>query len=183
MNLREEELSSEKVFEGKIIDVEVREITLPNDQTATREVVLHRPFSAVIAINDKQQMLLVEQWREPIKQISFEIPAGMIDETDASPLDAMKRELNEEGGYRADFWEELAQYYISPGFTNEYCHLFYCDTLTKLEEKKSLDEDEFLETHWFNLEELKQMIAEGKINDGKTLYAITLWENMLHSGK
>jgi ADP-ribose pyrophosphatase len=98
----------------------------------------------VIAINDEQKMLLVKQWREAIKQITLEIPAGLIDPTDASPLDAMKRELNEEGGYKADYWEKVSEFYSSPGFCDEKMYLFYCDTLTKLTDKRSLDEDEFL---------------------------------------
>lgn len=61
-------------------------------------------------------------------------------------------------------------------------YLFYCDTLTKLEEKRSLDSDEFLTTHWYSLEELKKLVAEKKIVDAKTLYAIALWENMLLTG-
>ena len=61
-------------------------------------------------------MLLVKQWREPIKQLTLEIPAGLIDETDASPLDAMKRELNEEGGYKAEYWEKVSEFYTSVGF-------------------------------------------------------------------
>lgn len=182
MNLKEEELSSQEIFRGNIVDLDVHTIELPNGQTATREVVAHRPFAAVIAINEQKQMLLVEQWREPVKQLTLEIPAGIIDPTDASPLDAMKRELNEEGGYRADYWEEICQFYTSPGFTNELGHIFYCDTLTKLEEKRSLDEDEFLNAKWYSLEELKGLMAEGKILDGKTVYAITVWENMLLAG-
>ncbi|MBA1393846.1 NUDIX hydrolase, partial [Lactobacillus sp. XV13L] len=104
MDLRETEISSKQIFTGRIVDLAVRTIKLPNGETAAREVVKHQPAAAAIAVNDRQEMLLVEQWREPIKKLTLEIPAGLIDETDASPLDAMKRELNEEGGYHADYW-------------------------------------------------------------------------------
>lgn len=182
MDLKETEISSQHIFKGRIVDLSVRTIELPNGETSTREVIKHRPAAGVIAINKDKKMLLVEQWREPIKQLTLEIPAGLIDSTDATPLDAMKRELNEEGGYRADYWEEITEFYSSPGFTDEKMYLFYCDTLTKLEEKRSLDSDEFLTTHWYSLEELKKLVAEKKIVDAKTLYAITLWENMLLTG-
>ena len=104
MDLKETEISSQHIFKGRIVDLSVRTIELPNGETSTREVIKHRPAAGVIAINKDKKMLLVEQWREPIKQLTLEIPAGLIDSTDATPLDAMKRELNEEGGYRADYW-------------------------------------------------------------------------------
>ena len=84
----------------------------------------------------------------------------------------MKRELNEEGGYKADYWEKVSEFYSSPGFCDEKMYLFYCDTLTKLTDKRSLDEDEFLTADWYSLDELKNLLSERKI-------AITVWENML----
>ena len=89
MDLREQEIASEQIFKGQIVDLSVRTITLPNGKTATREIVKHRPAAAAMAINAENKMLLVEQWREPIKALTLEIPAGLIDDTDASPLDAM----------------------------------------------------------------------------------------------
>lgn len=182
MDLTETEISSKQIFSGRIVDLSVRTVKLPNGETTLREVVKHQPAAAAIAVNEKQEMLLVEQWREPIKELTLEIPAGLVDETDASPLDAMKRELNEEGGYHADYWEKITDFYSSPGFTNEKLYLFYCDTLTKLTDKRPLDSDEFLTGHWFSLEELKRLSAQGKIVDAKTLYAMSVWENMLLTG-
>ncbi len=182
MDLKETEISSQPIFKGRILNLSVRTIKLPNGETSTREIIDHQPAAAVMAINDQKQMLLVKQWREPIKQLTLEIPAGLIDPTDASPLDAMKRELNEEGGYHADYWEKVSEFYSSPGFTNEKLYLFYCDTLTKLENKRSLDADEFLTSDWYSLDELKRLLSAGKIVDAKTVYAITCWENMLLTG-
>lgn len=182
MDLKETEISSQHIFKGRIVDLSVRTIELPNGETSTREVITHQPAAGVIAINDKRQMLLVKQWREAIKQLTLEIPAGLIDSTDASPLDAIKRELNEEGGYRADYWEKVTEFYSTPGFCDEKMYLFYCDTLTKLEDKRSLDADEFLTSSWYSLEDLKKLVSEGKIVDAKTIYAITFWENMLLTG-
>ena len=179
LDLKETEISSKQIFQGRILDLSVRTVKLPNGETSTREVIKHKPASGVIAINDEQKMLLVKQWREPIKQITLEIPAGLVDSTDASPLDAMNRELNEEGGYRAEYWETVCEFYSSPGFFDEKMYLFYCDTLTKLTDKRALDEDEFLSSAWYSLDELKNLLAEGKIVDAKTIYAITVWENML----
>lgn len=182
MNLEEKELSTKQIFQGRLIDVNVETVSLPNDETATREIVHHPNASGVIAVNDEKKMLLVKQWREPIKQVTLEIPAGLIDPTDATPLEAMKRELNEEGGYSAAYWEKVTEFYSSAGFCDEKMYLFYCDTLTKLEDKRPLDEDEFLTRAWYSLDELQQLLSQGKIVDAKTILAITLWSNMLLTG-
>lgn len=182
MDLKETEISSKEVFRGNFINVEIRTISLPNGKTAEREIVKHGPASAAICINDQKEMLLVEQWREAIKQLTLEIPAGMVDDTDTSPLDTMKRELNEEGGYQADYWEKVSEFYPSPGFSDEKLYLYYCDTLSLVENKRALDDDEFLTAHWYSLEQLKNLLTEGKIVDAKTIYAISVWENMLLTG-
>lgn len=182
MDIREEEISRKRIFSGKLIDLDVETISLPNGKIALREIVNHLDASATIAINNQNKMLLVRQWREAIKQETLEIPAGLIDDTDASPLDAMKRELNEEGGYRAEYWEKISEFYSSCGFCNEKLYLFYCDTLTKVENKRPLDDDEFLTQVWYSLDELKQLLAQGKIVDSKTVMAINLWENMVLTG-
>ena len=98
MDLKETEISTKEAFHGSFINLRVENVMLPNGKTASRELVDHRPAAAAICINDEKKMLLVTQWREAIKQLTLEIPAGMIDASDVSPLDAMKRELNEEGG-------------------------------------------------------------------------------------
>lgn len=182
MNLEEQEVSTKQIFKGRLVDLNVETVSLPNQKTATREVVHHPNASGVIAVNDEKKMLLVKQWREPIKQVTLEIPAGLIDPTDATPLEAMKRELNEEGGYSAAYWEKVTEFYSSAGFCDEKLYLFYCDTLTKLENKRPLDEDEFLTRDWYSLAELQQLLSQGKIVDAKTILAITLWSNMLLTG-
>src|SRR5699024_8345268 len=103
MDLRETEISNKPIFECKLIDLNVETISLPNGKTATREIVKHPDASAAIAINDVKKILLVKQWREPIKQSTLEILAVSIDETTASPIDAMIREINEDGGYKAEY--------------------------------------------------------------------------------
>lgn len=183
MNLKEEKLSAKEIFKGRLISLNLETIKLPNGETASREVVHHPEASGVIAVNADKKMLLVKQWREPIKQVTLEIPAGLIDPTDASPLEAMKRELNEEGGYAADYWEKVTEFYSSAGFCDEKLYLFYCDTLTKLKQKRPLDPDEFLTRQWYSLSELQQLLSQGKIVDAKTILAVTMWNNMLLTGR
>jgi ADP-ribose pyrophosphatase len=182
MDLKETEISNKHIFTGRLINVDVRTVELPNGETATREVVDHPAASGVIAVSADKKMLLVRQWREAIKQVTLEIPAGLVDPEDASPLEAMKRELNEEGGYKAEYWEKVSEFYSSAGFCNEKMYLYYCDTLTELVDKRPLDDDEFLTRQWYSLDEMKQLLSQGKIVDAKTILAISLWENMLMTG-
>ena len=183
MKLTEKEIARESIFQGHLIDLEKRTILLPNGETAFREVVRHPPAAAAVVVNDKKELLLVKQWREPIKKLTLEIPAGMVDETDSTPQTAMQRELNEEAGLKADYWEQIAELNTSPGFTDEKIYLFYCDTLSKTEHKKELDKDEFLNSLWYNLATLRDLIARHEIIDAKTLYAISVWQNMLLTQK
>lgn len=173
MKLQENDLSSKNVFKGKLIDLNINTVLLPNGKIARREVVHHPAVCGAIVVNDKKELLLVKQWRDPIKELSLEIPAGIIEDTDTSPQTAMERELNEETGYQAKYWEPIAEVYTSPGFSDEKLSLFYCDTLTKVSDKLSLDEDEFLNYAWYSNNDLKQLILEDRITDLKTRYAIT----------
>lgn len=173
MELKEDTLSSKNIFQGKLIDLNIDTIILPNGKKAQREIIHHPAVCGAIVVNDKKEILLVKQWRTPVKSLSLEIPAGIIDNTDTSPQTAMERELDEETGYQAKYWEPVAEVYTSPGFSDEKLSLFYCDTLTKVSDKLSLDEDEFLNYAWYSSNDLKHLISEGKITDLKTRYAIT----------
>jgi len=177
MELKETETARKEIFKGHLISLEERQILLPNGESASREVVRHPPAAGALVINDRQEMLLIKQWREPIKELTLEIPAGMIDKTDASPLVAIKRELNEEAGLTAANWAELPTIHTSPGFTDEKIYLFYADTLTNANYRKSPDADEFLASHWYNLDEVQDLVEQHQITDAKTLYAISIWQN------
>lgn len=178
MDIKETDLATQAIYHGKVVDLKVNTIKLPNGKTAKREIVHHADSCAAIVVNQQKELLLVEQWRDPIQQVSLEVPAGLIDANDISPQTAMKRELNEETGLEAAYWEKVSEFYTSPGFTDEKIYLFYCDTLTKLAHKKELDSDEFLNSKWFAPDELKELLAQNKILDGKTRYAISILENM-----
>lgn len=177
MELTATETARKEIFKGHLINLEERQILLPNGESASREVVRHPPAAGALVINDHQEMLLVKQWREPIKELTLEIPAGMVDKSDASPLAAIKRELNEEAGLTAANWTELPTMHTSPGFTDEKIYLFYADTLTNANDKKSPDADEFLDSHWYNLDEVQDLVEQHQITDAKTLYAISIWQN------
>lgn len=177
MKLTETETARKEIFKGHLISLEERQILLPNGKSASRKIVRHPPAAGALVVNDRQEMLLIKQWREPIKELTLEIPAGMVDKTDASPLAAIKRELNEEAGLTAANWAALPTMHTSPGFTDEKIYLFYADTLTNANYRKSPDADEFLDSHWYTLAEVQDLVEQHKITDAKTLYAISIWQN------
>lgn len=168
----EKTISSEPIFQGKIISLQVDTVTLPNGGTATREIVKHPGAVGVLAlIGDK--MIVVEQYRKPLEKSQIEIPAGKLDPGE-DPLQAAIRELEEETGYRCASLKHVCSFYTSPGFADEILHLYVAEELTKGEANP--DEDEFLEIEAITLEEAQRYIADQKISDAKTILAVYAWQ-------
>jgi ADP-ribose pyrophosphatase len=165
-------LSTQPIFEGKIISLQVDTVRLPNGKTATREIVKHPGAVAVLALVD-DKMLVVEQYRKPLERNQIEIPAGKLDAGE-DPLEAAKRELEEETGYRCDTMKLVCSFYTSPGFADEIIHLYVADQLTKGD--AHLDEDEFLDVESITLEQAQQYMREQRISDAKTLTAVYAWQ-------
>ena len=113
MNLEEKQLSFEYKFEGKIIKLRVDQALLPNGATATREVVEHNGGICVVPLTDKNEVLMVEQYRYPYSEVVLEIPAGKRD-GDEEPLEGGKRELKEETGAVAENYTFLGELYRTP---------------------------------------------------------------------
>lgn len=120
--LDEVTLSTQPVFDGKIISLQVDTVRLPDGNTATREVVKHPGAVAVLALNNNK-MLVVEQYRQPMQRTEVEIPAGKLDKGE-DPLVAAGRELQEETGFHSGDLKLLKSFYTSPGFADEIIHLY-----------------------------------------------------------
>lgn len=168
MQFKEEKISSTTIYEGKIISVVKDAVKLPDGQSAIREVVHHSGGSAVIAeLDDK--ILLVRQFRYPYQKEIWEIPAGKLNENEL-PEETAKRELEEEGGYKANSVKLLFEVYPTPAYDSEIIRIYKADGLTKT--KTHLDDDEFLSSKWFSKDELREMMKTGEIKDAKTLIAL-----------
>lgn len=171
--LRERTLSSKSLYEGRVIDLFLEQVELPNGKSSTREIVKHPGAVAIIPMNDQGKLLLVRQYRKPLDKIIYEIPAGKLEKGEA-PEACAYRELEEETGFKTERLEKIVSFYTSPGFADELIHIYFTDELT--EGQVQLDEDEFLDLAEVTLEEAKVMITDGRINDAKTVYAVQYLE-------
>ncbi|MBO1514688.1 NUDIX hydrolase [Metabacillus bambusae] len=170
-HLKETTLSSKEIFKGRIIDLYVEEVELPNGKTSTREIVKHPGAVAVIAVTPENKILMVEQFRKPLGRTLVEIPAGKLEKGE-QPESTAKRELEEETGYTCGSLQPLISFYTSPGFADELVHLFIAENLEKLTVAAELDEDEFLDVMEVTLEEAEAMIQNKRIYDAKTAFAV-----------
>ncbi|MBP2077793.1 NUDIX hydrolase [Oceanobacillus polygoni] len=167
----EKTIKSEQVFNGKIINLQVDDVTLPNGKTAKRELVKHPGAVAVIPITKDNKIIFVEQYRKPLEKSLIEIPAGKLDSNE-NPLAAAVRELEEETGYTTNDLSFVTSFYTSPGFADELVHIYVTDQLVKMENPPQGDDDEFVEVLELTLDEAKEYVVEERIHDAKTNYAI-----------
>ena len=168
--LGERRLDGETIFRGKVIDLQVDTVELPNGKSATREVILHKGAVAILPLLPSGEVLVEEQYRYPHDRIFLESPAGKLDSADEDPLSAAHRELAEETGYRAEQMISLGEYIPSPAILSERIHLYLAMGLT--EGGQSLDEDEFLAVKKIPLSTLVDAVLRGEIPDGKTQAAV-----------
>ncbi|MFD0670501.1 NUDIX hydrolase [Cohnella sp. GCM10027633] len=175
----EETLSTKPIFEGRIINLQVDTVRLPNGDTATREIVRHPGAVAVVALLDGK-LLVVEQFRKPLENAQVEIPAGKLDGGER-PETAAMRELEEETGYKAAKLTKLSEFSTSPGFADEIIHLYVADELSKGE--VHLDDEEFLTCEAITLEQALAYVRDGLICDAKTLMAVYAWRLYSLTGK
>lgn len=172
MELTEKTLKSEIVFSGRIMTVRKDEIELPTGKTSFRETVDHSGGVVILASivkNNEEKILMVKQFRYPLKQVILELPAGKLEKGE-DPLDAAKRELIEETGYKAQKWENLGFIHTSAGYSNEKLYLYKATDLDFVGECP--DEGEFLKNCEYSKAEVLRMIKSGEITDAKTICAM-----------
>lgn len=179
MDLEEKVVSSEDIYQGAILDVKKQTVKLSNGEIAHREVVYHSKSVAMLALTEDNKIILEKQWRAPVGKAMIEIPAGKMDERDnENPEKTLSRELNEELRLKSDDFKLIHSIYPSVGFTDEFMYIYLVKNLKPVENDLDRDQGEFLEINEYTLDEVKLMIKEGTINDGKTIIAIQFWELM-----
>ena len=164
-------LSHRRVYDGKILALELDEIQEEGGAKALREVVRHRGSVAALLVDDEGRLVLVRQYSHPIGEALWEVPAGILEKGE-SPEQAVRREIEEEVGRRAGQVERLAVFHPTPGFCDEVLHLFRA---TRLQEAPlHPDEDEVLEVKWYTLDEARALLRAGQVKDAKTIIALLM---------
>lgn len=169
-DLREIQIESEKIYEGKILDFYRDVVRLPNGHTAPRELVRHNGAVAIVPLLDDGRVIVEKQFRYPHDEVIVEIPAGKLDGPDEIPEEAARRELREETGIEAKELIPLGPFYPTAAYSTETIWMYLAKGLTFGEQK--LDDDEFLNVETVPLDALVKDILDGKVPDGKTQAAI-----------
>jgi ADP-ribose pyrophosphatase len=170
-------LASERVYEGRILNLRVDEIRTPTGVEALREIVENGAAVAVVALDDQQRVLLVKQYRHAVRGLVVEIPAGKLD-GDEDPLEGAQRELREETGFRAGHFARLGNFYPAPAWSTEFVYLYLATDLTP--GPAQLEADEAIELLYMPLAEAVELIRSGAIIDGKSMAALLLAQQRLN---
>jgi ADP-ribose pyrophosphatase len=172
-------ISSKKLIDTPIFRVTTDRALDPDGFEIKRAIVQHGGSAVIMPVDERGRVLLVRQYRLPAKQYLWELPAGRIDEGETA-VQAARRELGEETGYRARRMSKLAFFYPSPGFLAEAMTIYLATGLTPGEQTPM--EDERIEVRWFASAELDRWIESGKIRDSKTQIGFLMWMRY-HAGK
>ena len=169
MDLVEQRLSSERIFDGRVLHVRLDTVRLPNGEHAVREVVDHPGGVCVLALDGENRALVVSQFRYPYEKVLREVPAGKL-EYGEDPREAAIRELKEETGAVAGEFRSLGELYPSPGYCGEVIRMYLARELTFGE--THLDEDEFLNLERVPFGQLVEQVLSGEIRDAKTIAVV-----------
>jgi ADP-ribose pyrophosphatase len=167
--------SSKQVYSCALFRVTEDEAVDKTGWKMKRSVVRHLGSAVMMAVDEKDRVMLVRQYRLPANQHLWELPAGKIDKGETA-IQAAKRELIEETGLRAKKWKKLASFFPSPGYVEEKMTIYLATGLSQGESQPM--EDERIETRWFTKKELRKQIASNKIQDAKTMIAFLYWARL-----
>ena len=170
--MKETKLKTKKVYEYRFLSVDEDEVLLSNGKQTKRIILRHPGGAAVLPITTDGEILLIKQYRYPIHQALYEVPAGKLDDDDPSSLTCAMRELEEETGYVSNEVKKIYTIHPCVGYSDEKLDLFIAFNCTKKENPKSMDSDEAIEVNTFSTDAIKSMLESGLITDGKTLIAL-----------
>ncbi len=165
----EKTIKKNLVFNGRIINVYNDDVLCSNGNQTKRELVSHHGGAGILIVNDKKEILLIEQFRYAYQKDLYEIPAGKLEKGE-DPYTAALREMEEETGYKASKLESLGSIYPTCGYSNEIIYLYYADSFIKT--STHFDPDEDITYKWYKLEDVLKMIEDNIILDAKTIVAV-----------
>jgi len=172
---KERTLSSKRIYRGYVINVRVDNVEMSTGKQSVREVVEHADCICIVPVDDQGNILMVKQYRYAIDKDLLEIPAGGV-EPGEKPEEAVRREMSEETGFTPAVIRKIGGFYSSPGFCNEYLHLFVG---TNLKPNRLIAEDtDAIELVKIKPEEIDNLISSGKICDAKSIAGIYAYLRM-----
>jgi ADP-ribose pyrophosphatase len=157
-----------------LISVRSEQVRMPDGTVAERSVVTHPGAVAVLALDDADRVLMIRQYRHPVRRLLWEIPAGLRDVAGEPLVRAAQRELLEETGYSAREWQVLTDYFTSPGITTERIRVFLARGLEEAPDSgyEREHEEKFLEFGWLPLSVGVDLVLAGKLHNGSTVAGI-----------
>lgn len=159
------------LYTGKIFDVVLEKVTLPNGAVKDREIVRHPGAAAMVPLLEDGRVVLIKQYRHAVGEFVWEIPAGTL-EPEEAPVACARRELVEETGYKAAKFEKLTEILPAPGYTDEHIHIFLATGLQAVDQR--LEDDEVIELQPTVLDLALAMVTQGEIRDAKTIAGLFL---------
>lgn len=164
--MRETIIHQQQIYSGRVVTLSLLDVTLPNGEAGTRELIQHPGAVAIVALDSDDNVLLVTQYRIAADKILREIPAGTL-KLGEDPFVCAERELQEETGYKPGKLERIGGIYPAPGYTTEFIHLFIATDLT--ESRLAMDDDEFIEVERMPLADAIALVDSGEIADAKSV--------------
>ncbi|MEF9942476.1 MAG: NUDIX hydrolase [Lachnospiraceae bacterium] len=174
-------IARELKYQGSILDVYCDTVSIPNGNIAKWDYIHHKGAAAVVPITEDGKIVMVRQYRNALDRYTLEIPAGALDSINESGKDCASRELEEETGYRSEELEWLINIRTTVAFCNEKIEIYVAKNL--ISSRQDLDEDEYIDVKSYTIEELKEKIYSGVIEDSKTIAAILAYDNKYNCSK
>jgi ADP-ribose pyrophosphatase len=174
--IRFQTVQSKVIYRGRAFNVRKDEVRLPNGGTTNLDIVEHVDAVTILPLDDEGQIWLVRQYRHPAGIEILELPAGILDEVE-SPLSCAHREIQEEIGMGARRLEKIGEYFLAPGYSTEYMHVYLAMDL--FPSVLPHDEDEFLSVVRYPLPRIFDAVRSGEIQDAKTLASLYLAQPFL----
>src|SRR5690625_6887816 len=165
----------QRVYAGRIWDVVRDEVELDPGRRVERDYVAHPGAVAIVAVDEEERMVLVQQYRHPVRRELWEVPAGLLDVPGEDPLEAAKRELWEEADLRAETWEHLVDYYTTPGGSDEKLQVFLARDLQEVpvaERFERRDEEQHMEIRFIPVHEALESVLSGGMMNPSTVVGI-----------
>lgn len=165
-------LDSAVRYSGAILALRLDQVAMPNGRTAEREVIEHHGAVGILAIDDQDRVVMIEQYRHPVGRRLWELPAGLMDEPGEQPVVAAQRELAEEAGLAADRWSVLVDVLASPGFTDEAVRIFLAEGVRQIDRPEAHDEEADIELAYVPLDVAVARVLSGDIVNASAVSAL-----------